>query len=74
MNQIGAGELSCLDVEKGARVDKSLGGTHEGIEGDDLVAAHGLQHLHQICPKTCVEIDTLSNLVFGRRRRGQRVG
>ena len=46
MNQIRTGELGSLDVEEGAAVDKSFGRTHEGVEGDDFIAAHCLQHFH----------------------------
>ena len=70
MDQVGAGELGGLDVEEGAGIHESLGGTHEGVEGDDLVAAHRLQHLDQIGSEAGVEIDALSDLDLGRRCRG----
>ena len=70
MDQVGAGELGGLDVEEGAGIHEPLGRTHEGVEGDDLVAAHRFQHLDQVGSEAGVEIDALSDLVLGRRCRG----
>lgn len=71
MDEIRADQFGGLNVEESRSVGKSFGRAHEGIECDDFIAAQGLQHLHQIGPKTSVKVNSLGDIAFIAGRRWQ---
>lgn len=74
VDQVGRHQLGRLDVQEGGVLREALRRRHEGVESDHFVAAQRLQHLHQVCAETGVEVDAFGDVLDGGQRGGQGVG